>query len=73
MKFFLASLKTLTNSKNGSKNFTNFLFRLFFALIGRIFPVILSRLSEQFSGSQAGHGTTFRDTGGYKKAGTSIE
>jgi hypothetical protein len=30
-----------------------------------------SRLSEQFSGSQAGYGTTFRYTGGYQKAGTS--
>jgi hypothetical protein len=27
--------------------------------------------SEQFSGSQAGYRTTFRDTGGFQKAGTS--
>jgi hypothetical protein len=32
--------------------------------------VIQSRLSEQFSGSEVGYGTTFRDTGGYQKAGT---
>jgi hypothetical protein len=31
----------------------------------------LSEVSEQFSGSQAGYGTTFRDTGGHHKAGTS--
>ena len=33
---------------------------------------IRGRLSEQFSGSQAGYGTTTvpRDTGGYQKAGT---
>jgi hypothetical protein len=30
-----------------------------------------SRLSEQFSESQAGFGTTFEDTGGYQKARTS--
>jgi hypothetical protein len=29
-------------------------------------------LSEQFSGSQAAFGTTFRVTGGYRKAGTSL-
>jgi len=29
------------------------------------------RLSEQFSGLQTAFGTTFRDTGGYQKAGTS--
>jgi hypothetical protein len=41
-------------------------------LIDQFFPVYMqSRLSEQFSGSQAGIGTTFRDTGGYQKAGTS--
>jgi hypothetical protein len=66
MKFLLA------NSKNCSVSRIKFLFRLSFALIGRFFPVYIhSRLSEQFSGSQAGYGTTFRDTGGYQKAGTS--
>jgi hypothetical protein len=49
MKFLLASLKTLINSKSR----INFLFRLSFALIGRFFHVYIhSRLSEQFSGSQ---------------------
>jgi hypothetical protein len=32
----------------------------------------LIRLLEQFSGSQAAFGTTFRVTGGYRKAGTSF-
>ncbi len=32
---------------------------------------IHSRLSEQFSESQAGFGTTSKGTGGYQKAGTS--
>jgi hypothetical protein len=72
MKFFLASLKTLTDSKYCSVSRIKVLFRLSFALIGRFFPVYIhSRLSEQFSGSQAGYGTTLRDTGGYQKAGTS--
>jgi hypothetical protein len=31
---------------------------------------IQSGLSEQFSGSQAGYGTNFGDTGDYQKAGT---
>jgi hypothetical protein len=36
-----------------------------------LFPAyIYSWLSDQFSGSHAGFGTTFRDTGGYQKAGT---
>ncbi len=35
--------------------------------------VIHSRLSEQFSGSQADYGTTFRDSGYQKKAGTSYQ
>jgi hypothetical protein len=33
---------------------------------------IHGRLSEQFSVSQAAFGTTFRVTGGYRKAGTSF-
>jgi hypothetical protein len=53
MKFLLASLKTLTISKNYSESRIKFLFRLSFALIARIFS-IHSRLSDQFSGSQAG-------------------
>ncbi len=32
---------------------------------------IRSRLSEQFSGSQVGFETTFKDTGGFQKAGIS--
>jgi hypothetical protein len=72
MKFLLASLQALTKSKNYSENRNKFLFRLYFALLGNVFPVyIQSRLSEQFSGSQADYRTTFRDTGGYQKTGTS--
>jgi hypothetical protein len=72
MNFLLAFLKALTNSKNCSVSRNKVLSRLFFALIGRFFPMYIhSRLSEQFSGSQAGYVSTFRDTGGYQKAGTS--
>jgi hypothetical protein len=60
MKFLLASLKTLTDSETCSESRIKFLFRL----------SLHSRLSEQFSGSQFGYGTTFRDTDGYQKAGT---
>jgi hypothetical protein len=70
-KFLLASLKTLTTSKNCSKNRNKFLFWLYFALIGKFFlAYIHSRLYEQFSGAQAAFGTTFRNTGSYQKAGT---
>jgi hypothetical protein len=54
MKFLLASLKTLTKSKNYSESRIKFLFRLSFALIGKIFQCTFSR-------SQAGYGTNFRD------------
>jgi hypothetical protein len=73
----LASLKTptSTDSKNCSVSRIKFLFRLSFALAGRFFPVYIfqdhRRVTEQFSESQAGYGTTFRDIGGYQKAGTS--
>jgi hypothetical protein len=68
----LASLKTLTNSKNCLVSRIKFLLGLSFALIGRFFPVYVhSRLSEQFSGSQAGYGSTFINTGCYQKARTS--
>jgi hypothetical protein len=73
VKFSIASLKTLSNSKNCFVSRIKFLLQLSFALIGRFFPeYIHGRLSEQFSGSQAGFGTTFRDTGGYQKAGTAL-
>ncbi len=70
MRFLLATLKTLTNSK-----------KLFWKAALNFCPVSLvdfssvlyihSRLSEQFSWSRAGYLTTFGDTGGYQKAGTS--
>jgi hypothetical protein len=65
-------LKTLTNSKKISESRIKFPFRLSLDLIGQFFPVYIhSRLSEQFSGSHSGFGTTFRNTGSYQKAGTS--
>jgi hypothetical protein len=68
-KFLLASLKTLTNSEICSKSRITFLFRLSFALIGKFFLVCIhSRLSE----SQAGFGTSFKDTSGYQKAGNKL-
>jgi hypothetical protein len=74
MKILLASLKTLVNSKHCSVSRIKFLFRLSFALIGRFFLVyeyIHTWLSDQFSGSLGGYGTTVRDTGDYHKAGKS--
>jgi hypothetical protein len=47
MKFLLASLKTLTNSKSCSENRIKFLLRLSFALIGQFFLYIHSRLLVQ--------------------------
>jgi hypothetical protein len=71
MKFLLASLKRLTNSKSCSASRIKFLFRLSFALIGPLFLVYIhSRLSEQLE-SQADLGTTFKGTGGYQKEETS--
>jgi hypothetical protein len=73
MKFLLASLRTLTNSKSCSESrIKNFGSGFPFARIGQVFLVYIhSRLSEQFSESQAGFGTTFKGTGGYQKARTS--
>ncbi len=72
IKFLLASVKTLTNSNSYSERRNIFKCRLSFALIGRFFPLYIhSRLWEQFSGTQAAFGTTFRDTSGFQKAGTS--
>jgi hypothetical protein len=54
-----------TYAKSCSESHIKFMFRLSFALIGQFFLVyIQSRLSEQFSESQAGFGTTFKGTGG---------
>ncbi len=71
MKVLLASLRTFTNSKSYSERRIKFLFRLPFAVIGQFSSDIHSRLSEQFSESQAGFRTTFKDKGGYQKGGTS--
>jgi len=61
-----------SNTKNCSESRIKFLFRLSFALIGRFFSVYIhSRLSEQFSESEAGFGNFFKGTGGYQKAGRS--
>ncbi len=70
MKFLLASLKILTNSELFRKSHQISVLA-FFCSHWSIFPVYIhSRLSEQFSGSQAGYGTTFIDIGGYQKDGT---
>jgi hypothetical protein len=55
MKFFLASLKHSPILKTvPKKSRITFLFWFSFALIGKFFPMYIhSRLSEQFSGSQA--------------------
>jgi hypothetical protein len=72
MNFLLASLKTLADCENCSESRIKILFRLSFALTGQFFQVYIhSRISEQFSESQAAFRTTFKGTGGYQKAGTS--
>jgi hypothetical protein len=67
------SLKTLIGSENCSESrFKQISVPAFLCSHWSIFSVYIhSRHLEQFSGSQAGYGTTFRDTGGYQKAGTS--
>jgi hypothetical protein len=70
MKVLLAFLKKLTIKKKLLRKPHQI--SVFFCSPGRFFPVYIhSRLSKQFSGSQAGYRTTVRDTGGYQKAGTS--
>jgi hypothetical protein len=68
MKFLLASLLILKVIPNAASNFSSG-----FPLLSLVnfSSDIQSRLSEQFSESQAGFRTTFKDTGGYQKAGTS--
>jgi hypothetical protein len=64
MKFLLASLKTLINSKDCSGRRIKFLFWLFFALFGGFSPIyIYGRLSKQFLGLQVAFRTTFKVTG----------
>jgi hypothetical protein len=58
MKFLLASLKTLNNSKNCPERRIKFLFQCTIAGF------------RNSLGSQAGFGTTYRDASGYQKAGT---
>jgi hypothetical protein len=67
-------LKTLIdkNSKNCSKSRIKFLFRLSLSLVDFSQCIFAGRPYEQFSGSQAAFGTSFRLTGGYRKAGTSF-
>jgi hypothetical protein len=68
MKFLFFSLKTLTDYENCSISCIKFLFRLSFALTGRFFLVcIQSRLSGQFSGLQAGYGTTLETQAAIRK------
>ncbi len=64
MKFLLASLKTLNNSKSCSESHIKFLFRPSFVLIGQFFLVHSHRrVSEQLLKAQA--------PGSYQKSGTS--
>ncbi len=71
-KFLLASLKTLANSKNCTSHQISVSIRLSFALVGRFFPVYIhGHFSEQVSESHAAFRTTFSDTGGCQKSGTS--
>jgi hypothetical protein len=51
-----------------SKATSNFCFRLSLFLLVNFLQSIVHSLSENFSGSQAAYGTTFRDTAGYQKA-----
>jgi hypothetical protein len=70
-KFLLATLKTLTISKDCSESYIKFLFRHSFALIGQFSTVYIhDRLLEQFLGSQVAFGITSR--GCYWKAVTSV-
>ncbi len=64
----LASLKTLTNSLIRKPHQNKFLFMLIFALIGQFSLVYIhSRLSEQFSKSQAGFGTNLKTQAAIRK------
>ncbi len=69
---FLSLLNTDSSiiRQKSKKNLDSYCF-VTVALIGRFSPHIHARLSEQFSESMAGYGTTLRVTGGYQKAGTS--
>jgi hypothetical protein len=72
LKILFASLKTLPDFENSSESLIKFLFRLSFALIGQFFSSVHSKPAfGTISGPKACYGTTFRDTGGYQKAGTS--
>jgi hypothetical protein len=69
IKFLLASLKTLANSKDCPLKRIKFLFRLSFALIRRFSPAYIhGRLSEQFSESQVAFGTSLKITGCHQKS-----
>jgi hypothetical protein len=69
---FAGFFEKTSYSNSCSESRIKFLFRHSFALIGQFCQVYIpSRLSEQFSESQVGFGTTFKGTGGYQKAGTS--
>ncbi len=71
VKFLLASLKILTDSKNCSENRIKFLFRLFLLSLVDFLQCAFMPGLEHFSESQAAYGTIFGVTGSYQKAGTS--
>jgi hypothetical protein len=69
MKFLLAFLRTLTNYKNYSESRVS---PLTFVLIGRFLSAYIhSRLSKQFSGSQAVPEQLLETQAAYQKARTS--
>jgi hypothetical protein len=68
-KVFVCFLKTLINSKNCPESAPYFCFSFpSLSLVDFLRCTFTGRISEQFSGSHAAFGITFRVTGGYLKA-----
>ncbi len=66
MKFLLASLKTLTNSKFSFKSCITFLFQLSLTIINRSFQwSFMAGFRNDFQESLEAFGTIFRITGGF--------
>jgi hypothetical protein len=64
-------MKTLTNSKNCVEISVLVFLGSHWSILSSV-QYIHGQLSEQFSGSHSAFGTTFRVTGGYRKAGRSF-
>ncbi len=67
MKFMLASLKTLTNSKDCSESRNIFLLLLSFALIGEFSPEYSTFMPKTISRSQAVSGNSLESQAGNGK------